>query len=505
MKKIIIILILILIASVSFGQNYKITDFQPDSLEIWQIYANGEVGTEIDKINEAYTKDNYKSFGFGLEPEITFNYSKIRNKSILYYSLRGSLYKTISNSKDHDIEHDNNRLYVDFSGTQYYRKYFYNNLGFDIDNNIIIRSRNNFRELDMEMNDDDVTYNSNDKSTDDQLSYDVTIKPGLVYGRIYDGQYSAKAMEIINEIRNAGFLKKELSKKQYLKLSQIILERKEALHYDSRIKKLEALKEIITYLKKIEAINTDEILSVLITEDIYSYDYFYNTIPRQNGFEIYSNLEVNYRNLNRDQLDDETIKIHNTETLESMHLEESYHDESTDTRMIKGINFGITHSKIYNWNLCQYINLNVRYLDQSEDSDLESKYSIHQYLPLDTTVTETEMRDDKTSRYSLTTSLESNFYYQIDSRSHISLRNSIHYNLQNTISEQYDDPKTKYTREYYYLSISPQYTYFLTPKLYLSGGYSYYWTKYWNNNNSVLKTGNTNQSHNFSVEFGYYL
>ncbi len=496
-------IIIILIASVGFGQNYKITDFKPDSLKIWQVYAEGKLNSDVSQNETAYSEDYSDIFNFRFDPEINFEFSKIRKRSILEYNLSGSLAKYISKYDTKIREQDGSRQNLNLKINHYYRKYYIGKLGLFNQSHLYVYKYFNDNIDDKETEDVSTSYK---KYTNNQFIYDIKIEPGVVFGRIYDGQYSAKAMEIIDEIRKAGLLKKELSKKQYIKLSQIILERKEVLHYDSRIKKMEALKEIITYLKKIGAINTDQILALLIIEDIYSYDYSYNTIPRQSGFEIYANLELNNRNSDTDRENKLFQEIFNGELSKYEKVSDEFDDyKIVDTKMLKGINLGINHNKIYNWNLSHDINFNIRYQDQIDDLDIDSKYVSHYYLPFDTTETGKEKSNQKDSRYYLQTSFDANFYYQINSRSYLSLNNTIGYSLQNTRREKDDVLTRRDTYENFHFVISPEYTYYLTPKFFLSGGYIYYWIKDWDKILSGTKFGYTYQMHSISLELGYYL
>jgi len=73
------------------------------------------------------------------------------------------------------------------------------------------------------------------KTKSDQFSTTVTI--GSVFGRIYEGDYSAKAIEIINELKHKNQIKIEPTYYQMKQLATIIYKEKNSSYYDSRDKR----------------------------------------------------------------------------------------------------------------------------------------------------------------------------------------------------------------------------------------------------------------------------
>ena len=71
---------------------------------------------------------------------------------------------------------------------------------------------------------------------------------GPVFGRTYEGFYSAKAIEIISELRKSGLLKSEPDFAQMESFAKLIHEEYERYYFDSRLKRIETYDRLLSYL-----------------------------------------------------------------------------------------------------------------------------------------------------------------------------------------------------------------------------------------------------------------
>ena len=74
----------------------------------------------------------------------------------------------------------------------------------------------------------------------------LTIGPG--WGRVYEGQYAATAMYMVDELRNGGVLEREPSKEEMLQLTEVIYQNRMAHEVDHRLAKIDALNAVTAYL-----------------------------------------------------------------------------------------------------------------------------------------------------------------------------------------------------------------------------------------------------------------
>jgi len=296
-----------LFVTTCIAQNYHITDFLPDSLKTWQIY--GTLNTNVGNSSENYEYDLEKkdtessNLSTELDPGLEFRYKTITRRREWSFSPNFLPRFDIANStsemtKDqdtiwntHSSDNSNTSQEYTFNNQFELTEYVYKKLGVSLEGDIQMTHQSGKRETDItdehggisQGRSDIFDHNHNNSEINDIC---IDLCPGISYGRIYDGNYAAKAEELLIELRRMNCLKQELTPVEFHSLSQRILKHTEKYHYDSRIRRIEALQDIITYLSSIGVIAENEIPTILTINDIYTYAPF-NFYTRAFGTKFY--------------------------------------------------------------------------------------------------------------------------------------------------------------------------------------------------------------------------
>ncbi len=319
-----------------------------------------------------------------------------------------------------------------------------------------------------------------------------------MYGRIYDGQYAAKAAEMVDALQTEGLLTRALTQGEFHHLSQVILERKAAYHYDSRIKKLEALNNIMDYLKSIGIVEDNNHQAAFILQDLYAYDLIGEEDERKFGLKFYGNIIYtnNQKETNTDEIYDVTVnKLDYSDG--SLMKEESYvlnndHKASMDYSS-HGIRIGLHHAVIRNWNFYFNYGLNYQYSVHEDEQD-QNNYAF----------------DKEIKRHQV--NLNGTIFYKFNSRSIAKLQSDISYSKYNYKNDSWfnDYNGNGSTTS---LSLVPQFIYYITPKFYLSTDVDLHLSKYQYEYEIIPDNGESETDINerletattASISLGYYL
>jgi len=519
MKKITVICCVLFSMLISAkGQDYHITDFLPDSLRSWQIRACLSTGgrTDVFGENKSFTEDtlkneyessqndNYVSF----RPDIYLGYKQITLKREIYWNTRLSLEtikskEKIDNSekiREQNIIKPNDsdtktkkhsispRINSSFSITQYlYKKFGLKLSGYMLllhkissEKKNVYKSYSYFERI----NHDKSSYKSKSNNTQIEFSF----SPGIVLGRTYDGFYAAKAEEILIELKKINQLKRDLSRDEFKHLSMIILQHTEKFYFDSRIRRIEVLKDIINYLKDINAIENSDIMSILTINDIYL---FSQKCPsRKFGTKIYISYNYRFNNNKMNQSSDidskywintyDSLGVFLSDFISNEYSIRSKQNYFSDMNP-RGINIGVSFSKIKSWHFWYNIDFSCYYsLLASSD---KGKYRSDRYNSLkDTTTVRVHSSNNKSNFKENSLLLSIGLNYQIDSRSIFTTNLNLYYNNSRTSEPSYYKLSSEhnnvissiYIRKYEQstdeisLNISPKFTYYITPKFSVS-------------------------------------
>ena len=507
-----------ILVSMSFAQDYKIEDFLPDSLDTWQVKLQGS----LNGGNSRYTYDSYHydkesdSYLY-LMPDIFYNYSKIRRNNIFTINISSSY-----SCKNRDDErtrnndgfsyYDKNNNYQYAIGTEVYKYNTYQqssnqnfNINFDKymkkDFGLSLYNSSNYSQS---------SYDRVNKKNNSNDSISVFLKDhyvekskyissvshiGLMKGRVYNGSYSHKAMEILDELKKRSLLTKELSKAEYLELSEIILKVSTKHHFDGRIKREEALTQIIDYLKKVKAIDNDNTLSTVVVYDTYQYNDFSFSPTQKFGWKLSANIGLEYEKRNSNDDEKET----NTQYLAGPLEIENNKWEITGSRVSPFISLGFEYGKIFNYHLFTNLKIDSKY----EWNKLE--YDITQIIDDKEKIS---FNEDYRTRSAY---LSNNWYYKFDTRSIFNTSISFNY------SKIQNPEKSNNYKERIYLTLSPGFTYFINPKLsvntaigYTRGGTTQSSTKIIDDLYEIYKytrsySPKTIDNYNYRISFNYYL
>ncbi len=97
----------------------------------------------------------------------------------------------------------------------------------------------------------------------------LTVGPG--WGRVYEGQYAATALYMVDELRNGGVLEREPSKEEMLELTEIIYQNRMAHEVDHRLAKIDALNAVTAYLTEVGSIAETGHVSYVLIQDVWDF------------------------------------------------------------------------------------------------------------------------------------------------------------------------------------------------------------------------------------------
>ncbi|HPC36229.1 MAG TPA: hypothetical protein PLO79_06350 [Candidatus Marinimicrobia bacterium] len=511
---------LILLASIGFAQNYHITDFIPDSLKTWQVYgtlnsslSGDDSENERKVIGSAEYKDEDKNSSKSLTPTVFYKYMWLTpNQEFSINSNISVIYEQSNNRSDqNDIL--NSTVYVNdvtnknidgtFQGIIEYTRYLFyqNRLGVSIGTNFNLNENNhktkNLGKHQFSNNDYWEKYN-NDRQ---RSSQSVSLYPGIVYGRIYNGNYAAKAEEILTELKKQNLIARDLTVAEFQEFSQLIMNHVAAYHYDSRIKNIEALTDIMSYLESIGVLKELDIASFVTINDIYLFSparkirNFGTQFYLQSGL-IYSPYVDNYEKDNwyRRWYADNGVFYHDS-------LLENHRSVTSDKNRVLSHSYwyeiGFERYLVKSWHL--WYNYGA-YFDHSFSPQRRTKKLKVEYIDIlnDTSYVGTDVTSRSFNRSrSNEIAAFAGFNYQFNSRSVVSLPVSVAYS-RDRIHWSSGSKSIIYRTN---ASIGVEFTYYLTPKwsLTTSGriGHNHY--RY-----SLTKQTNRDTNGTLSFSMTYY-
>lgn len=510
---------LMLFSAVAFGQSYHITDFLPDSLKTWRVYgtvSSSLSGTDRDNVTEktgvSETKEYSDESSIGITPTVYFNYWQVtpRRELSVYSSTRGSLSKNFESTHSEDIlsnangDYDitrknlNGQIYGLTSWTEYL--FCRNRLGLSLEAYFSLnKTKQNTITTDRDQH----------SSTDYLVKYDseyfssssnYRLSPGIVFGRIYDGDYAAKAEEIIDELWKQNLLQRDLTGAEFKEFSRRIMNRTAAYHYDSRIKNIEALRDIIGYLESIGALEALDVASFVTINDVYLFSPARNT--RSFGTQFYVRSDFGYSPYTDEDNSEDWYRTWyaNDGVFEHDSLTSNYkrftNEKYRNQNHTYGYEIGFNWYFVKSWHLWYSYGAYFSHSFTPRRYTYKYKREIEDILN-DTTYIDYESTDRAFGKYrNDEISIFAKVNYQFNSRSYLSIPLHIEYISSRERVESVTDYIRYATRGW----IEPEFTYFLTPKwsLTASCGIEYYRSRY-SLDKRTLK--NTNGSGSFSMTY----
>jgi len=493
MKKTMMIILLATMVIPGIADENIITRFLPDSLTTWQValqlsgntYSNDiEYGyrtrmneTLVNKSNESM--DNYN---VSISPGINFYYRFIRPKREMSCYLTAEYdydksWRNSANDRTYDDpdpnlitkeKYSNETVRPLLSANLTYDEYLLDQFGVSLignyfNNSVHRNSLNNNKSWETYRNclyrdrERDVEYN--------HVSELAMLTMRLFHGRVYDGRYAAKAMEIIDQLKKTGALKNELTETEFNRFARIVMKHMASYHYDYRIKTIEALSEIYDYLTSIDALDSHSSSPFAIVQDVYLNNPLYTS--REFGTRFYFNLAYK-EDRSRHESDILTredqyrfyFNDNNVPVIDSLldENEEKHVSNSEGISWIPSVEIGVDHNSILNWHVwyesrlaLNYSSYSSKYVYTSERSGSDHDYA-----------NESSKRSEN-QRIQVTLGCRLN--YQMNSRSYIYLSASSGYtNIKSDIKNS-DYEKVENLNESIFISIMPGYQYYITPKI----------------------------------------
>lgn|GEM_PF-886049 len=510
----------LLFGAIAFGQNYHITDFIPDSLKTWQIY-----GTVISSLSRTDRDDIWEKTGIsettdysdkstvGITPTVYFRYWQVtpRRELSVYSYLRGSYSQS---TEDRDSEDDlskianvseatgkvlEGQIYGSASWTEYLL--CRNRLGLSLEAYL---SLNKTKQNSNTTNQDQHSYTDRiykDDSENLSSSPSFRLSPGMVFGRIYKGDYAAKAEEIINELQKQNLLTRDLTSAEFKEFSRRIMNRTAAYHYDSRIKNIEALQDIIGYLESIGVLKELDIASFVTVNDVYLFSPARNT--RRFGTQFYIRSDLNYSPLTTEDNSDFWYRgwYVDNGVFEHDSLTSNYkrftNEENHNQYHSSGYKIGFNQYIVKSWHLWYKYGAYFSHSFTPARSTYKYKQETEDILN-DTTYVNYESTDRAfTKNRTDQISVFATFNYQFNSRSYFSVPLNINYSA----SHERVESVPNYITYHLSSSIEAQLTYYLTPKWSLTAtcGIDYYRYRY-----SLDKNTLDNTFGSFGLSMTYY-
>jgi len=495
---------------VAFGQNYHITDFLPDSLQTWQVYGtvssslsgtDNEDETKNPGVSES-TQETERS-GIGFAPIVYFKYWQVtpRRELSVYSYVRGSHSQSKKDNKDEDdlaesiattdetSQNLEGRIYGLASWTEYL--FCQNRLGLALEANFSLTKTKQNSNTTSEEQSSSTDFISKDDDDDLYTSPNIRLSPGVVYGRIYNGNYAAKAEEIIDELQKQNLLTRDLTAAEFQEFSQRILNRTTAYHYDSRLKNIEALQDIIGYLKSVGVLKELDIASFVTINDVYLFSPARNT--RSFGTQFYIRSDLSYSPYTSEKNSEYWYRQWNVNNgvFEHDSLTSNYkyftNEETHNQYHSSGYEIGFNRYIVKSWHLWYNYGAYFNHTFTPTRYTYKYKREIEDILD-DTTYVYPDYTDRSFNRNrNDEISVFATFNYQFSSRSYLSVPLNIYYKAsRQRLASAYNNI-TYYTSG----SIEAQFTYYLTPKWSLTSscGIDHYRYRYSLDKRTVKNTG----------------
>jgi|GEM_PF-2181012 len=491
-KRLINLIVGLVLTSFTYAQSYRIVDYIPDSLTTWlfrpSLALNSSGSTSAGE-NDFHFDDSGltvphagKNLNFILQPAIDLHYKKI-TKSREISSATSLTYRRDLVLYLHDSERDmfsidwstyeNNRdrnMIASFTGSLNWTEYFKSRWG--IGAGLSVNAQSSIQEV----RDRENTFNEPifkllkdyTKSHKDNPSYGLLFGPRLSYGRVYEGQYAAKAEELMAELRKQGRLQRDLSREEFVQLAQLILRQRERYHYDSRIKNLEAMGTIIEYLKTVGAILPNDTKAYLALHDIYLFAPIQSR-PFGTKYSIYGSI-VQSDDYNKHEYDFSRQECRAHLDSEDEVVEDSLLSSTKTHRLFsskrfsesRAVGINASYNKIYSWRFWMQLSSDLNY----EERENQFQQKDRQYSANDTTIISDRNRGKQSfSRLSVSSS----WYYQWDSRSLASVGVGVEWYYMNERQHSPQDvPNDDGRTTSCILHLIPQVKYYLNPQCVLN-------------------------------------
>lgn len=134
------------------------------------------------------------------------------------------------------------------------------------------------------------------KFDDDSKTHQLSGQFNLGWGRMYEGRFAAFAIDMVDELRKSGLIKHEPTYDQMLTLTEMIYQYRRKHIIDSRLRRIEALEAVLSYLIEEGVIEDPGPYGCLLVQDVW--DYFpEGDVSRSFGFTAEMGVGLGYSRL----------------------------------------------------------------------------------------------------------------------------------------------------------------------------------------------------------------
>jgi len=185
-------------------------------------------------------------------------------------------------------------------------------------------------------------------------SYQIALELYPGSGRIYEGFFAARAMYIIKELEQKGFLTNYPNFNQMKEIAEVIYQYDQKHVIDSRIRRIDALGVILDYLSSENIMVTADPKSVLYLQDVWEY---FPSDRREFGSRINAGIGLQYlfkRSKSRGNTNSETTRTYydSTGAIDSVLSNPASNSGRTNHKDIsKGLYFFVNYMYAYPFNL----------------------------------------------------------------------------------------------------------------------------------------------------------
>ncbi len=130
---------------------------------------------------------------------------------------------------------------------------------------------------------------NDDRGDNKEYEVELALTPG--WGRLYDGVYASTALYMIEELQAAGLLTRVPSHDEMLALTELVYQYRLKHAIDSRIRRIEALTEMMSYLESTGITENPGPYGHLVLQDVWDY---FPRMPRRFGSQVRVGLGGEY-------------------------------------------------------------------------------------------------------------------------------------------------------------------------------------------------------------------
>lgn len=259
----------VMLMSIDYNlNNYQVPDYFSHGLSI-RSYSDGQVTDKYDdqrSLHNGFIEAEYFVQKYSRKNILDINFNPHISYQLNYYNTTDSL----------RMDTDNPGLGLGFAFGGELRRYLIGDLFCDIEADFWTSTYHSESET------KSLEYHS--EGDGDSYTYSEAGKIGIGYGRIQDVSKACQSVEIFSELEKAGLLVRDVEIKDIENLADLLVELSTLRLFDSRLIKMEKVRQINRELTEKGLLAGDNIGSFVIIMDLYDLG---SVFERKSGWELY--------------------------------------------------------------------------------------------------------------------------------------------------------------------------------------------------------------------------